>query len=112
MALVAVLVGLVAPNTLRWLAAARERGWRAELTTALRALPVQAHTEGRDLSVDAAGLKKSVPSLPAEVDIRLDRPLRYRASGVASAGSLRIVRPGYPEETWQVLALTGEPLRP
>jgi prepilin-type N-terminal cleavage/methylation domain-containing protein len=109
--LTALVTGLAVPNAQRWLSGARERVWRAELRDALRALPTAARQQGDDLVVDVDALRRRVPGLPADVLLRLDAPLRYRANGVAVAGRLDIVRPGQPVESWQVLSLTGDFVR-
>ena len=109
LALMAVAAGLVAPNVVAWLDKAREGAWRTDLRAALRALPVTAYQRGEALVVDVDTLVARVPSLPRDLRIELAQPLRYGPTGIASAGNLRLRRPGLPEERWEIQALTGEP---
>lgn len=111
LAMAALLAALMLPNVLGWSYGAKERAWRGELQSTLRAWPVLAHQQGTELVVDGARLKRHLPSLPADAELVMDRPLRYQPNGLASAGVLRIRRPGLEEEVWQVQALTGEPVR-
>ena len=106
--LVSLTVGLVAPATSRWLAAARERGWQQDLRAQLTDQPLRAFREGRALQLDAAAVRQLVPDLPSDVVIELSAPLRYGPTGGASASDITLRRPGAPALKWRVVAMTGE----
>lgn len=106
--LVSLTVGLVAPAGSRWLAAARERGWRDDLRAQLTSQPLRAFQEGRALQLDALSLRELVPDMPADVAIELSAPLRYGPTGAAGPAEIRLRRPGVPVEVWRIKAVTGE----
>jgi hypothetical protein len=107
-ALLALLVGAVAPSLGRWLDSARERGWRSDLEGVLRAQPVLAFRAGVATAVTDKALRSALTEAPDDLVIDMAQPLRYSAAGVAEGGELKVARRGQAPEVWQVLAVTGE----
>lgn len=105
--LVALVMGLVAPQANRWLEATQARGWRADLRAHVAALPVKAFLSGEALSADAAQLQKGLPDPVDGTQLHLDTPLRYSAMGVATGGRIELRR-GASREVWLVAPITGE----
>lgn len=108
--IVALSIGLVLPSASRWVDAARERGWRADLRATLAGLPVRAFRQGEALALDAPALRALQPELPADLNLRLPQPLRYTAMGVAEGGQLTLGIPGQPAETWTIEPVSGRVL--
>jgi prepilin-type N-terminal cleavage/methylation domain-containing protein len=108
LALVALLVGTVAPAMSRWLDSARERGWRSDLESVLRAQPVLAFRAGAAVAVTDKALRSAMTEAPDDLVIELPQPLRYSAAGVAEGGELRVARRGQLPERWRVLPVTGD----
>ncbi|KQV47063.1 hypothetical protein ASC95_26525 [Pelomonas sp. Root1217] len=104
--LLGLAAGMVAPNASRWLDAAQERGWRADLKAYLETLPLRAFRSGEVLSIDAAQLRKAVPE-PVGIQLRVDKPLRYGASGMAVGGAIEL-RQGASREIWRIRPISGE----
>ncbi len=105
--LIGLTIGLVAPSMVRWLGAAQERGWRADLRARIEALPVKAFIGGEPLALDGPALLRDLPGLPADVTVELDAPLRYSELGVALGGVLEIQQ-GRQRDQWRVAPVTGE----
>lgn len=104
--LLGLAAGMVAPNASRWLDAAQERGWRADLKAHLEALPVRAFLAGETLTIDAEKLRKAVPQ-PVGIRLSLDTPLRYGASGMAVGGTIELQQGSY-REVWRIRPISGE----
>ncbi|MFN7695251.1 MAG: prepilin-type N-terminal cleavage/methylation domain-containing protein [Burkholderiales bacterium] len=94
------------PQAGRWLDAAQLRGWRADLRAQIEHYPVKAFLSGEALEIDAAALRGSLLSTPAQAELIMKTPLRYAANGAAEGGELR-VRLGDWQSTWRVLPVTG-----
>ena len=105
--LIGLSIGLVAPSMVRWLGAAQERGWRADLQARIEALPVKAFIGGEPLALDGPELLRDLPGLPADVMLKLEAPLRYSELGVALGGVLEIQQ-GRRSDRWRVAPVTGE----
>ncbi|MBT9500739.1 MAG: type II secretion system protein [Burkholderiaceae bacterium] len=108
MALVAMVLGLVGPASMRAIDAAQERGIAADLEAALSGLPLQAFRSGQELTLDGGQIRQLVPDLPSTWDINLDRPLRYGSSGMAAGGQVTMRVPGRAAMRWHVTAVTGD----
>jgi len=108
MALVAMVLGLVGPASMRAIDAAQERGIAADLEAALSALPLQAFRSGQELTLDVGQIRQLVPALPSSWAINLDRPLRYGSSGMAAGGQVTMLVPGRMAVRWRVAAVTGD----
>jgi len=105
--LIGLAIGLVAPAMVRWLGAAQERGWRADLRARIEALPVKVFISGQSLEVGGPELLRDLPGLPADVTLGLDSPLYYSELGVAQGGVLEI-RQARRRDRWRVAPVTGE----
>lgn len=104
--LLGLAAGMVAPNATRWLNAAQERGWRADLKAHLETLPVRAFLAGEALTIDADKLRAAVPE-PAGTRLRVVSPLRYGASGMAVGGTIELQQGGH-REVWRIRPISGE----
>ena len=107
LALLALAAGIAAPAAVRGVAAARERGVRADVRVLLEGMPVRAVQSGSGLEVDSAALRRLVPELPAGWRLEVDQPLRYAPNGVAAGGAVRLLIPGRDPTTWRVAAVSG-----
>ena len=112
MALIALLVGTVAPALGRWNESAVERGWRADLDSLLRAQPMRAFRSGAPTAVTDKALRSAMREAPDDLVIDLEQPLRYSAAGLAEGGELRVARRGRVPERWRVQPVTGDVQRP
>lgn len=109
LAVVALSTAVVVPAASRWLAAAEARSWREDLVVRLTELPTEAFGQGQPLELDADALRRQVPSLPSDLELRLSKPLRYGPTGVAAGGWVEVVRPGdkAPLAHWDVAPVSG-----
>ena len=107
MVLLALMLGLVAPNASRWLEAAQVRGWRVDLKARIEALPVRVFLSGEALSLDIQQLQRDLPGQPGGLELRMAAPLRYSAVGMAAGGELELWR-GSQIEVWTIQPVTGE----
>lgn len=107
LSLVALLVGLVAPAMQRGLDAARERGLVADLEALLASYPMRAFQQGQALDVDEPLLRRDLPDLPADWRIRIDPPLQYAESGLASGGRVSLQAQDRPRLDWSVRRVDG-----
>lgn len=107
LAIVAMTAGLTLPAAKRWIDAGQERAWRQDVVATLTGLPAKAFSDGRELQLDAIGLRQAVASLPPDSSIELSAPLRYNSRGIASAATVRIKPTTGPSMVLQVEALTG-----
>ncbi|WP_416234784.1 prepilin-type N-terminal cleavage/methylation domain-containing protein [Paucibacter sp. PLA-PC-4] len=107
----ALSIGFALPSAVRWIAAVQERGWRDDLRVTLQGLPVRAFQRGEALELDESALRQLQPDLPADIELTLDRPLRYSAVGVASGGSLSFRGKGSSRaERWRIEPVSGRVL--
>lgn len=106
LALLALVVGLVAPRTVGWLDAARERGWRDDFKAYLEALPVRCFLAGEPRQYDARSLLDGFPGAPSRLEIRLPQTISYNAQGVSSGGTVELLR-GDSREIWRIEPITG-----
>lgn len=104
--LLALTTGIVAPRASRWLDAAQERGWRADLKARIEMLPVRAFLSGEAMTLDIRQLTQDLPGQSGGVELRLKAPLRYSASGAAVGGELELVR-GDVRERWVIEPISG-----
>jgi len=104
--LLGLVTGLVAPQAVRWLDSAQQRGWRADLKARIETLPVRAFLSGEPLSIDARQLQLGLLGEAGGAELRMAEPLRYSAMGMAMGGRLELVQ-GTSREVWQVLPVTG-----
>ena len=107
LALVALATGIAAPAVVHGLAAARERGVRADVGVLLEGMPVRAVQRGNGLDIDSAALRRLAPELPEGWRLEVDPPLRYAPNGVAAGGAVRLLIPGRDPTTWRVAAVSG-----
>lgn len=108
LAIVALASATAVPRVAGWLAAAEQRGWRADLRAQLSRYPAQAFLAGAPLMVDAQRLRQDLGERwPANAEVRLDKPLRYGANGAAQGGRLTVTLGDWRSE-WRVTPLTGE----
>jgi hypothetical protein len=105
MLLLGLIMGVVAPQSARWLSSAQQRGWRVDLMARLASLPVQAFLAGTELTVDAEQLSKGLQGIAGV--LRVPAPLRYDASGMAFGGQVELLN-GAVVEVWLVAPITGE----
>ena len=107
--LLGLAAGVVAPRASRWLDAAAERGWKADLKAQIEGLPIRAFLAGTPLVVDAQQLQAALPGRPAGLQIQMKRALRYGATGAAGGGAVEI-QTRDAREIWTVRPVTGEVL--
>lgn len=112
MAIIALGTGLVVPRISGWIERAEARSWRNELLGLLREQPFKAYAVGQEQVLDAEKLRKALPLLPAEVQLRMVKPLRYFADGTTSGGELLLLIPREAAESWKIEAVTGAVVRP
>lgn len=108
--LIALTTAVVLPAVIRWTAASAERGWREDFVVLVGAMPLTAFKGGRSMRLDADDLRRLVPSLPMDVEIRLDRPLEYAANGAAFGGRIELRRgtgKGDLLASWTVEPISG-----
>lgn len=107
-ALLAMLVGLVAPAGVRALDAARERARLRALGHVVQGLPLEAFRGGKVLTVDAAALTRRMPDWPGEWRLQLAEPLVYSGEGFAQGATL-VLRDGHDRviARWRVEAGSG-----
>lgn len=106
--MLSLLTGLVAPLAVNGLNAARERAVAAELRALLEGLPVRAFSAGAAQTYDAQALSKLLDDMPAGWVIKLDAPLQYSLSGVASGGEVNLLAAGRTPVRWRVRPVSGE----
>jgi len=106
--MLSLLTGLVAPLAVNGLNAARERAVAAELRALLEGLPVRAFSAGAAQTYDAQALNKLLDDMPAGWAIKLDAPLQYSLSGVASGGEVSLLAAGRTPVRWRVRPVSGE----
>lgn len=106
LALMALATGIVLPRAAGWLDSVRERGWRADLRAHVEAMPVRAFLAGEPMKLDAPALLAAVPDGPEGVTLHMPEPLSYSATGVASGGSMQLIRQGV-REVWTVEPVSG-----
>lgn len=111
LALLAMLIGLVAPAGQRALDGASERAQFRRVEDVLRGLPYEAFRQGRPMRIDAAALRERLPELPPAWQIEMEQPLVYSPSGVSSGGEIVLKQSGGLVHRWRVSPVTGE-LRP
>ncbi|WP_457325702.1 prepilin-type N-terminal cleavage/methylation domain-containing protein [Roseateles sp. P5_E11] len=105
--LVALTTAVVLPATMRWLDSANERGWREDFVALLSALPTQAFASGRSLELDADQLRALAPELPADIELRIDKPLRYGVNGAAVGGRIELRRGDRTVQQWRIEPISG-----
>jgi len=110
--MLSLLTGLVAPLAVNGLNAARERAVAVELRALLEGLPVRAFSAGAPQSYDAQALSRLLGELPAGWAIKLEAPLQYSLSGVASGGSVSLLATGRTPLRWRVQPVSGEVSEP
>lgn len=109
MALIAMLAGLVAPNALKAVEAAKRRGVAADLKFVLQSLPVRAFHSGEELNLDADALRKLQPEFPADWGMLVRPKLHYSNTGIAAAAEVKLLPPGEAVTlTFRILPVTGE----
>ena len=106
--LLGLVTGLVAPLAVNGLNAARERAVMVELRALLEGLPVRAFGAGQAQAHDERALTSLLGELPVGWSLKLDAPLQYSVSGVASGGDLSLLAPGRAPVRWHVVAVSGE----
>lgn len=109
MALIALTTAVVLPAVVRWTESAVERGWREDFVVALAALPLKAFEGGQAIELEAQDLRRLVPNLPSDIEIRLDRRLKYAANGAAFGGRIELRRGQGANAlmSWTVEPVTG-----
>jgi general secretion pathway protein G len=108
LAIVAAVSAVIGPVTWRAVENAERRGARADVHAALAAIPLTAFRQGRPLHIDASGLSRLGPELPADCSLALpDPPLIYAANGMAAGGRV-LLTCGGQTSTFEVAPVTGE----
>lgn len=110
--MLSLLTGLVAPLAVNGLNAARERAVGVEMRALLEGLPVRAFSAGAAQTYDAQALGKLLGELPAGWVVKLEAPLQYSLSGVASGGDVSLLAVGRTPLRWRVQPVSGEVIEP
>ena len=109
LAVVALLTGVVAPAVIRGIAHAKERSVAVDVQTLLEGLPVVAFGLGRTVTLDSATLNARVAdTLPQTWRLRVEPPLQYGPSGVASGGHVQLLVSGLLARAWRIEPISGK----